>query len=632
MDASGSAPGISARRRLVDAIRRLATGNRGLGESIGLAVLLVVTGVGYGWNLSSRAFGNPFYAAAVQAGTKNWTAFAFGSLDSGNLITVDKPPASLWPMELSGRIFGFTSWSMLMPQVVMAVVAVHTLYATVRRVAGPAAGLLAGALLALTPVAYSMFRFNDPDALLMLLLALAAYCIVRALESARTRWLVLAGGLVGLAFLTKELMAFLPLPGMALGYLWAAPTSLGRRVGQLLAGGAAILLGAGWWVLAVALTPAAHRPYLDGSADNSELSRALVSNGLSRLLQGPTATVRSLVTAGEPPGLTRLFDVRVSGYISWLIPAALLLFAAGLWLTRRAPRTDLTRGVLLMFGTWLVIGGLVLSFMGGVFHEYYSLILAPPIVGLVTVGGAFAWRTRGWTERVLLAATAVATAAWCTVPLSRDPLIPGRLTAVVLAVGLVLAVAPLVSRGQRWWQAGLVAGCLVLGVGGPTALATLADALRYTSLERHVATQASPKGRPIIAGGRVSAPPRGHHGSMPGHVNRPDSRALSSLLEAAGTRWSAATLGSPTAADLELQTRTAVMALGGFAGITPVPTLAQFEDDVRSGLVRYYLVSRLVPVRGTVGAQIADWVEQHFHGRRIDGGLVYDLNPSKLVV
>jgi 4-amino-4-deoxy-L-arabinose transferase-like glycosyltransferase len=622
---------MPARRRFVDAIRRLGTGNRGLGESIGLAVLLVVTGVGYGWNLSNRAFGNPFYAAAVQAGTKNWTAFAFGSLDSGNLITVDKPPASLWPMELSGRIFGFTSWSMLVPQVVMAVVAVHTLYATVRRVAGPAAGLLAGALLALTPVAYSMFRFNDPDALLMLLLALAAYCIVRALESARTRWLVLAGGLVGLAFLTKELMAFLPVPGMGLAYLWAAPTSLKRRVGQLLAAGAAIVVGAGWWVLAVALTPPGRRPYLDGSTDNSELNRALVSNGLSRLLHGPAATVRSLETAGEPAALTRLFDVRVSGYISWLLPAALLLLVAGLWLTRRAPRTDLTRGVLLMFGSWLVLGGLVLSFMGGVFHEYYSLILVPAIVGIVAVSGALAWRSRGWTERGVLAATALVTAVWCTVPLSRDPLIPTGLTEVVLVLGVAVAAAPLVSAGRGRWTVGVVAGCLLLGVGGPTALATLADALRYTSLARHATVQASPKARPIIAGGRISAPPRGRARAAAGHVSRPDDRALVALLGAAETRWSAATMGSSTAADLELQTHTAVMALGGFSGMIPVPTLSQFESDVHQRLVRYYVVSPLIP-RGGTAWQVVDWVEQHFHGRRIDGGLVYDLNPSKPVV
>ena len=185
--------------------------------------LLVATAVLYLAGLSRSGYANEFYAAAVQAGTKSWKAFLFGSLDSSNFITVDKTPASLWVMELSGRAFGFSSWSLLAPQALEGVAAVAALYATVRRWSGPAAATTAGAVLALTPVAALMFRFDNPDALLVLVMTLAAYTITRAVESGLTRWVVLTGALLGLGYLTKMLQAFLVLPAFALVYLWAWP-------------------------------------------------------------------------------------------------------------------------------------------------------------------------------------------------------------------------------------------------------------------------------------------------------------------------------------------------------------------------------------------------------------------------
>ncbi len=225
----------------------------------------------------------------MQAGTKSWKAFFFGSLDSANYITVDKPPAALWPMELSGRIFGFSSWSMLVPQAIMGVLSVWLLYATVRRWFGPAAGLLAGALLAITPVAVLMFRFNNPDALMTLLIVAAAYCVTRALENASTKWLLIAGAAMGFSFLAKGLQPFTVLPALAIAYAVAAPTSLKRRLLQLLGAGVAIVVAAGWWVLAVDLTPAADRPYIGGSGNNTALGLAFGYNGLSRITGGSGA-------------------------------------------------------------------------------------------------------------------------------------------------------------------------------------------------------------------------------------------------------------------------------------------------------------------------------------------------------
>ncbi len=254
-----------------------------------LAALLAATAVLYLWNLSATGYGNTFYAAASQAGSQSWSAWFFGSLDAQNFITVDKPPASLWVTGLSVRLFGVSSWSVLAPQALMGVAAVAVVYFAVRRTFadpnhGAAAGLLAGAVLAATPAAALMFRFNNPDALLVLLLTVAAYCLMRAVAAASWRWLVLVGIVMGTAFLTKMLQGFLVLPGFALAYLVVAPTSWRKRILHLLAAAAALVVSAGWWVAAVQLIPVSSRPYIGGSTDNTVLDLALGYNGIERVL------------------------------------------------------------------------------------------------------------------------------------------------------------------------------------------------------------------------------------------------------------------------------------------------------------------------------------------------------------
>ena len=306
-----------------------------------LLALLGTTALLYLWGLGASGWANTYYAAAVQAGAKSWKAFFFGSTDASNFITVDKSPAFLWPMQLSARVFGVSSWSMLVPQALEGVAAVGILYAAVRRWFTPAAGLLAGAVLALTPVAALMFRFNNPDALLTLLLTAGAYAMVRALEAGRTRWLVLAGSLVGFGFLAKMLQALLVLPAFGLVYLVAGPPQLGRRIKQLLLAGVALVVSAGWWVLAVQLTPASARPYIGGSQNNSLWNLIFGYNGFGRL----TGTEAGSVGGGGvgnggvgnggignggigngggrwgPTGWARLFNAEFGGQISWLLPA-----------------------------------------------------------------------------------------------------------------------------------------------------------------------------------------------------------------------------------------------------------------------------------------------------------------------
>ncbi|WP_235209410.1 ArnT family glycosyltransferase, partial [Streptomyces rimosus] len=302
-----------------------------------LLVLLLATAALYLWDLGASGYANQFYSAAAQAGSASWTAFFFGSSDAANSITVDKPPAALWPMALSVRLFGLSAWAILVPEALMGVATVGVLYAAVRRRFGAGAGLFAGALLALTPVAALMFRFNNPDALLCLLMVCAVYCVLRALEDARTKWLLLAGVCFGFAFLTKTLQAWLILPPLAVVYAVCAPTALRRRIVQLLLGGLAMVVSGGWWVAIVELWPAASRPYIGGSQHNSFLELTFGYNGLGRINGDEAGSV-----GGGPPGgggrggggawgdtgITRLFTSDMGGQISWLLPAAFLLLVA----------------------------------------------------------------------------------------------------------------------------------------------------------------------------------------------------------------------------------------------------------------------------------------------------------------
>ncbi|MGC3004230.1 glycosyltransferase family 39 protein, partial [Streptomyces sp. G35A] len=440
--------------------------------------LLLATGVLYLYGLSASGYANSFYSAAVQAGSQSWKAFFFGSLDAANAITVDKPPASLWPMALSVRIFGLNSWAILVPEVLMGLGTVAVVYAAVRRRVGPAAGLLAGAVLALTPVAALMFRFNNPDAMLALLMSLACHLVVRALEDGRTRWLVWAGAAIGLAFLAKTLQAFLILPVLALVYGVRAPVRVRKRLAQLALATGALVVSGGWWVAVVELWPASSRPYIGGSQNNSFLELTFGYNGLGRLNGEETGSVGGGGGGGGggtgqwgETGWDRMFGSETGGQISWLLPAALILLVAALVLTRGAGRTDPVRGSLLVWGGSLLMTTLVFSFMAGIFHQYYTVALAPHLAAVTGIGAAVLWRHRHATGAApTLAAAVTATASWGYVLLGRTPDYLPWLKWAVLVGGLVAALG-LVFAGRVGRRLALAAAglALVASLAGPAA-------------------------------------------------------------------------------------------------------------------------------------------------------------------
>lgn len=605
-----------------------AVRSRVFSHRAGYVVLLLGTAAMYLWNLSASGWANGFYSAAAQAGAENWTAMLFGSSDAANAITVDKTPAALWIMDFSVRIFGLNSWSVLAPQALEGVAAVALLYAAVRRVSGPNAALLAGTVMALTPVAALIFRFNNPDALLVLTLVAGAYCTQRACEKDSSRWwLVAAGAAVGFGFLAKMMQAFLVLPGFIAAYLAAGHRPLGRRILDVLALLAAMVVSAGWYLALVEVWPQGARPYIGGSQNNSIIELALGYNGIGRLTGEETGGLGNL---NFDVGWGRLFDHGMGADIAWLLPAAVICLGAVAVFAMKTPRTDPMRAAAFIWGGWLVVTAAVFSYMNGIVHPYYTVALAPAIAALVGIGATLLWRNRTVpAAATALAGTVVVTSVLACVLLTRAEAWLPWLRAVV-AVGGVAAATLLLVSGRLNDRA-------ARGVAGLAIAASLAAPFAYS-----IATAATPHigSIPSVGPSGRGFPPMGQ-GGPGGLLNAPTPGAgLSAILAADAGRytWIAAAPGSNNAAGYQLATGEPVMAVGGFNGTDPAPTLAEFKQYVAAKEIHYYIRGRLMIGQwsGSAGsgsreaADIAEWVETHYAPTTVDNVVIYDLTqPPK---
>jgi len=590
---------------------------------VGLCVLLVGTAVLYLWNLSASGWANAFYSAAAQAGASDWTAMLFGSSDAANAITVDKTPAALWIIDVSVRLFGLNPWSVLVPQALEGVAAVALLYAAVRRVSGPGAGLLAGTILALTPVAALMFRFNNPDALLLLLLVAAAYCVQRACEKDSSRWWLIAAGVaVGFGFLAKMLQAFLVLPGFAVAYLIAAHRPVRRRVVDLLGALVAVIVSGGWYLLLVELWPTSSRPYIGGSQHNSIVELALGYNGFGRLTGDEPGGLGNL---NHDVGWGRLFGTGMGLDIAWLLPAAVICLAAGLIITRRAPRTDPARAALIGWGAWLAVTAVVFSFMNGIVHSYYTVALAPAVAACIGIGATLLWRNRfDVRAATALSGAVLVTAVLAAVLLSRHGEWQPWLRAAVSVGGvgaavLLLVVGRLTRPIARAVAAVAVASCLL----APAAYSIATAATPHTGAIPTVGPSRNG------AGGRFMGPAGLLDSPTPGP-------ALTATLsaDAADYTWTAAVVGSNNAAGYQLASGAPVMAVGGFNGTDPSPTLDEFKKLVADREIHYFIRGRIMMSRwgqqsgSNESAAVAEWVQAHFTPVIVDRAAIYDLTAA----
>jgi 4-amino-4-deoxy-L-arabinose transferase-like glycosyltransferase len=615
---------------------------------VGLAAILYLV------NLTVSGYANTYYSAAALAGSQSWSAWFFGSLDSANFITVDKPPLGTMLIGLSVRLLGLSSWSILLPEALAGIGTVILLMATVRRTFGPAAAVIAGLVSALTPAAVLIFRYDNPDALLTLLLVAAAYAFVRSLERGSLRWVATAAILVGFGFLTKYLQAWFVLPAFALTWLVAAPGPLGRRIVGLAVAFVAVLFASGWWVAVMELIPAANRAYIGGSDTNSVIELLLGYDGLGRIFgQGGGAGPGGGGGGGGfsgTPGPLRLFNAELGGQVAWLLPLALVSIGIGLVARRRHARTDANRAAYLMWGLWLVIHAVVFSFMSGIIHSYYAVAMAPAIGALVGGGLVELWRVR---ERVRWGGIALAVAvagsailAWRL--LERTPAFAPGLGLAIVALSIpvaVVLVSPACLIGRR---AALVAAGLGLALmlAGPAAYAADTMQTAYSGGDPSAGPAAiDATGRGGL-GGRNGGPAGGFGGVTNGGADDANpavtaddgggsSQADSALVEylvanRGGATWIVAVNGANEAGSIELASGLPVMAMGGFSGGDPAPTLTQLQAYVASAQLRYILVGS--SGRGGpngASSDITSWVTTNGTVvESVGNGTLYDLSGA----
>ncbi|MFE1139867.1 ArnT family glycosyltransferase [Streptomyces rochei] len=441
-----------------------------------LAILVLAAGL-YSWNLSGAGL-NSYYSAAVLSGTESWKAWFFGSLDAGNFLTVDKPPFALMVMGLSCRLLGYGTWQMMLPLILAALATIWVLHSCVKRVWGHGAAAIAALVLALTPITVAINRDNNPDTLLVFLMVGGAALGLRAVRDGRLPPLLGSAVCFGLAFNTKMLQGYIALPAVFVVYLYATDLGWAKRIRNLVLAAVALAVASFWWAAAVSLVPASERPYIGGSTDGTAWDLIMGYNGLGRIFGGDGNMGGGGGGGGGfsgTAGIGRMFNDVLGGQISWLLPFAGIALVAGLVLRGRAPRTDLTRAALVLWGGWTVLHQLTFSMAEGTMHPYYTTALAPGIAALCGGGGVMLLRAfradRRWVW-VLPLALGV-TGVWAVVLLRRASGWNSWLWPTI-AVVMALAIAGLlVFRSGRRLRllAVSVAAAVVAGVAGPAAYA-----------------------------------------------------------------------------------------------------------------------------------------------------------------
>lgn len=544
---------------------------------VGFAGLLFATLAGNGW-------ANTYYTAAALAGAKNWSTFFFGGFDSSGYISVDKPPLAIWLSSLSVRLFGAHGLAILLPHLAAGVATLVVVYVMVRRYFGTLAACLAGLCLMFTPIAVIAFRYNNPDAILTFCLSLATYGFLRVLERPSWRWSVLAGAMVGAAFMTKMLQALIVVPVFIAGFIWFAQGGWRSRWRDFIIASSAFLVTALWWPIAVWLTPVSSRPYVGGSVTNNIWELIIGYNGLNRFMgkdwYQPTGAELGAAFGGQT-GILRFFNEAFGSVVAWVLPLALIVgvfLLVQLWWSRESKQF---RAISIWLG-FVILHIAIISFTKGTIHPHYAVVIAPMAAALVA---SVFWYFR---EVVNL----------------NDFDAPGLL----LGIGVVCfsaSILPLIFwRGRIWpiWIAFASIGLVVVVF----ATYTLARARRsrmwmyasvgltfLTLLFAPVASSLASE-RTTQHGFIVSAEP------LPADIIKlwpPASETPQELTKflignQGSARWVAASITSYDVAAVEIASGLPAMSIGGFSGVDNPLSLNEFISLVNDGKVRYFIVNR----------------------------------------
>lgn len=610
-------------------LKGLSRVNRELGgktifEVLFLPMILLGAGAIYLFGGLQNGMANSYYAAAVQAASQDWAAWLFGSLDSSNFISVDKPPLATMIMGLSARILGFSNFSMILPNVLAAVGSIWLVYSIVRKYFGFKSAMIASLIMTFTPILAVMAGFNNPDVILTFFLTASGYAFLRSLENKKPLfWLSLAGVMTGMAFNTKMLQGLLLVPIFGVVYLFFSKPKMGVRILHLIWAGIWTAISTFWWAILVWITPAENRPWVGSTNDNSIWSLIFGYNGFGRFFGsgggmggGNSGGMGARMTGfGGATGFLRMFNNEFGPNIAWFLPLAILSGVALLWIFRKMNRASIQRNSVIFWLVWILIHMAVFSFTAGVIHPYYVVAMSPAVAALVGIGLPIlleAYRRRNKFD-ILLPIAVLLTVVMAVVNLSYNnnfPVLSWGVMIVGLVGGLMLWMN-LFEQKKYFRNWGLIA----------STVSIMAAPIIWTISSVSVAHTGS-----IPTSGPSSTAMRGSN-----NENSQSESALTEFLlnNSAGTKWIAAVNSANESAAIQLSTKSAVMALGGFNGSDNPLTLDDFKQLVASGQVKYYISSGNGRGGGPRGgnSEIISWIQQN--GKTVDYGgdnvVVYQL-------
>jgi 4-amino-4-deoxy-L-arabinose transferase-like glycosyltransferase len=569
---------------------------RGVSEQVwlrrlALLAIAALAGLLYAWAIGRDTL-EYYYAAADRSMSMSWHDFIFGAFDPAGTMTVDKLPGALWLQALSVRAFGMHTWAIILPQVIEGILTVLVLYRAVARLAGPAAGLIAALVLAVSPATVALNRENISDSLLILLLVLAADAVSGAIAVGVRRpggilgRLILAGFWVGLAFQAKDIEAWMALPALGLAYLLSGPGSVLRRSGQLAVAGVVVALVSLSWMTAVSLVPAADRPYVDGSHDNSVFAQVFSYNGFARFGDQTPLQVRAAqLNPGTPlpvpaRAADRLLDGALGRDTGWLVPAAAVVAVWGIASRRRQPRGDPLRACFILWGGWLVTFFVVFTAITTLW-PYYAAALSPAVAAIIGAGVAAARSPeRVPVSRTIgLAVIVAGTAAYAGWLVSSSVGAPGWLVPAIIAVGIAatgVIVCSVVRPRFVPFAVALAAGLVAVALAPAVASVSLA-AHSESAFDTPFESARVQEDVALVLGKQAVVAVQG---TIPFWQNA-----------ANGTRYLMAAQSALLPSAIIYDTGLEAVPIGGFDGTTPSPTLAQLQADIRHGLLHLVWIS-----------------------------------------
>ena len=568
----------------------------------GLAGLTAWSLFNYLWELANGQR-SEYYAAIALSMSKSWSNFFFGAMDPSGSVTLDKVPGSYWVPAAFVKVFGFSTWSVNAPNALATVGAVLLVAFAGKQLLNARAGILAGAIVATTPVLAAVARSNQPESFFLLAMAMVGYFGVRAFKLNSTKNLYFAALSVGLAFHFYMLEAWASIPALALAFLFTDGGRARKWLHATLASFVAIASSLTWTAL-VSLIPASARPYIGGTNHNNVWEMVFGYNGLGRFsstASSGTEAYRSFTPPfGGSASIVRFFNAQLAGQIGWLIPTAMVALAV-LWILKS------NRAVVVFLTSWFAVMYLMFAEVSGM-HQFYTAVMAMPVSLIVALAYFAATDAKALWAEIAIIASSVFAALGITI-YYLDYVWWTPLVGLLIAFGAVA----LLFVENKW------AGRLAAVLAGAALVFTPAvwamDTINHPSSINPAAGDGS-----MSMGG-------GFGGNPAGDLNNVNDLVLKYVQQHQGSAHYllAVTGGMQAAPYITASNGEQIIAIGGFNGADNNMPLKKLQQLLKSGQLSFVLLSGSAGGPGSNGGshatsnQLQSWVEANLKPVTLNG-------------